>query len=149
MHDYILVHVMKAYWGSSGIAPRILHPCIRWGEYSTSCSEKEPPYPFSMGLTGPQNRCGRFGEKKNLLLLSHFEPWMVKTVPYATIPGRSTWNLPSTPDVQLHTRRVFRGWPFRIAVWRWLSSTRPPRANPGPGKYKITPLPPSRKVCTG
>ena len=65
----VLVHVMKEYWGRSGIEPLTLHPGIRWGERSTSRSgcltlEKEPPYPFTRGLIGSQSWYGHFGEKK-------------------------------------------------------------------------------------
>jgi hypothetical protein len=34
---------------------------------------KEPPYPLDRRLVGPQSRCGRCGEGKNLLPLSGIE----------------------------------------------------------------------------
>jgi hypothetical protein len=62
---------MKTYWGSGGIAPRIIDPCTRW-RWVVSFTPL-PPYPkgkslwhqLNRRLGGPRGRSGRGGEEKN------------------------------------------------------------------------------------
>jgi hypothetical protein len=62
---------MKAYWGSGGIAPRILDlgTRLRWVVSFTPqplySQGKIPCYPLDRRLGGPQSRCGCGGEEKN------------------------------------------------------------------------------------
>jgi hypothetical protein len=70
---------MKAYWGSGGIAPRILDFGVRWEVVSfiprpLYPQGKSPQYPLDMRLGGPQSRSGRGGEKKNSQPLLGLEP---------------------------------------------------------------------------
>jgi hypothetical protein len=62
---------MKAYWGSGGVAPRILDLGSRW-KWVVSFTPgrfipqgKSPWYPFDRKLGGPQSQSGRGGEEKN------------------------------------------------------------------------------------
>jgi len=62
-------HSMKAYWGSGGIAPRILWGTRwRWVVSFTSqplyLQRKSPWYPLDRRLGGPQSRSGHSGEEK-------------------------------------------------------------------------------------
>jgi hypothetical protein len=61
----VLVHAMKAYRGSRGIAPLILNPAGEWsisrpGRFTPG---KEPLYPFNRRLRGPQSRSGSFWKR--------------------------------------------------------------------------------------
>jgi hypothetical protein len=58
---------MKAYWGSGGIAPRILLTSeLGGGVWSASHPQgKNPWYPLDRRLGGSQSRSGRGGEEKN------------------------------------------------------------------------------------
>jgi hypothetical protein len=64
-------HAIKAYWGSGGIAPRIVTSAIDGGEWSASrpgrfiSQGKSPWYPLDRMVGGPQSRSGRGGEEKN------------------------------------------------------------------------------------
>jgi hypothetical protein len=73
-------HAMKAYWGSGGIAPRILNLGTRW-RWVVSFTPR-PLYPQGKNasyssdgrLDGPQSRSGRGGEEKNSQPLPRLEP---------------------------------------------------------------------------
>jgi hypothetical protein len=62
---------MKTYWGSGGIAPRILDLGTRWrGVVSFTLQPlylqgKSPWYPLNRRLDEPQSRSGRGGEDKD------------------------------------------------------------------------------------
>jgi hypothetical protein len=64
-------HAMKTYWGSGGIAPRILDLGTRWRQMVSFTPRplypqgKSPSYPLDRRLGGPQGRSGRGGEEKN------------------------------------------------------------------------------------
>jgi hypothetical protein len=64
-------HSIKSYWGSGGIAPRIIWPRqIDGGEWSVSrpgrfTPWKSPWYPLNRRLDGLQSRSERGGEEKN------------------------------------------------------------------------------------
>jgi hypothetical protein len=64
-------HAMKAYWGSGGVASRILDLGTRWRwvvSFTTRLlypQGKSPRYPLSRRLGGPQSRSGLGGEEKN------------------------------------------------------------------------------------
>jgi hypothetical protein len=64
-------HVMKAYWGSGGIAPCILDlvPTWMWVVSFTPRplyrQGKSPCYKWDKSLDGPQSRSGRGDEEKN------------------------------------------------------------------------------------
>jgi hypothetical protein len=64
-------HAMKTYWGSGGIAPRILDLGTRWRWVVSFTPQplyprgKSPWYPLDRRLGGPQSRSGRGGEEKN------------------------------------------------------------------------------------
>jgi hypothetical protein len=64
-------HAMEAYWGSGGVAPRILDPGTTWRRVATFTQRslypqgKSPWYPLNMRLGGPQRRSGRGSEEKN------------------------------------------------------------------------------------
>jgi len=53
---------MKAYVGSSCVAPLISNLGAGWSELSTSLPRKETPVPATRRLGGPQRQYGRFGE---------------------------------------------------------------------------------------
>jgi hypothetical protein len=64
-------HSMKAYWGSGGIAPRILYLGTRW-RWAVSFTPrplypqgKSPWCPLDRRLGGPQSRSGCGSEEKN------------------------------------------------------------------------------------
>jgi hypothetical protein len=63
-------HALKTYWGSGGIAPRILDLGIRW-KWVVSFTprplyprSKSPRHPLDLRLGGPPSRSGRGGEEK-------------------------------------------------------------------------------------
>jgi hypothetical protein len=62
---------MKTYWGSGGIAPRILDLVTSWMWVVSFThrplypQRKSPQYPLYRRLSGSQNRSGRGGEEKN------------------------------------------------------------------------------------
>jgi hypothetical protein len=62
---------MKAYWGSGGIAARIVTSALDGGEWSASRPDrfaphgKSPWYPLNRRLGGPQIRSGCGDEEKN------------------------------------------------------------------------------------
>jgi hypothetical protein len=64
-------HTVKTYWGSGGIARRILHfgTRLRWVVSFTPrplyLQRKSPWYPLDRRLGGPQNRSGHGGEERN------------------------------------------------------------------------------------
>jgi hypothetical protein len=65
-------NAVKAYWGSGGIAPRILMTlALDGGEWSASCPwplyplGKSPCYPLNRRTGGTQSPSGRCGEEKN------------------------------------------------------------------------------------
>jgi hypothetical protein len=66
-------YTMKTYWGSGGIAPRILDLGTRWRwvvsfTFQPLCPQgKSLCYPLDRRLSGPQNHSGRGGEEKNSL----------------------------------------------------------------------------------
>jgi hypothetical protein len=78
---------MKAYWGSEGIAPRILDLGTKW-RWVVSFTprplysqEKSPWYPLDKKLDGPQSRSGSSGEEKNYQPLPGLEPPIIQPVP--------------------------------------------------------------------
>jgi hypothetical protein len=92
-------HVIKTYWRSGGIAPRILYlgSRRRWVVSFTTrplCPQgKSPWYPLDRRrLGGPQSRSGRGGEEKNSQPLPGLEP--------PDHPARSQalyyWSIPTT-----------------------------------------------------
>jgi hypothetical protein len=64
-------HAMKTYWGSGGIAPRIIHLGTRWAWVVSFTprplypQKKGPRYPLGRKLGGPQSWSRRGGEEKN------------------------------------------------------------------------------------
>jgi hypothetical protein len=56
-------HPMKTYWGSEGIAPRILN----LGLFTPAV--KSLRYPLGKRLGEPQSRSGRGGEEKNPIIV--------------------------------------------------------------------------------
>jgi hypothetical protein len=83
---------MNAYWGSGGIASRILDLGTRW-KWVVSFTPrplypkgKSPWYPLDRRLGGPQSRSGRGGGENNSQPLSEFEPPIIQPVSqvYAT-----------------------------------------------------------------
>jgi hypothetical protein len=77
---------MKAYWGSGGIAPRILDLGPRWSLVVSFTPRtlyphgKSPWYPLDRRLGGPQSRSGRGGEEKNSYPLPGLEPRIIQSV---------------------------------------------------------------------
>jgi hypothetical protein len=73
-------HAMKAYWGSAGIAPRILDLGSRWRWVVNFTplplypQGKSPWYPLDRRLGGPQSRSERGGEEKNSQPPPEIEP---------------------------------------------------------------------------
>jgi hypothetical protein len=73
-------HAMKAYYGSEGIAPRILDLGTWWRWMVSSMPRplypqgKSPWYPLDRRLGGPQSLSGRGGEEKNSQSLPESEP---------------------------------------------------------------------------
>jgi hypothetical protein len=71
---------MKAYWGSGGIAPRILNQGTRWRWVVSFTPRplypqgKNPWYPLDRRVGGPQSRSERGGEDKNSKPLQGLEP---------------------------------------------------------------------------
>jgi hypothetical protein len=72
---------MKTFWGSGGIAPRILDLGTRW-RWVVSFTHrplylqgKIPWYPLDRRLGGPQSRSGRGGEEKNSQPPPGIEPY--------------------------------------------------------------------------
>jgi hypothetical protein len=68
---------------SGGAALLILNLSIRW-RWVVSFTPwllypqgKSPCYPLNRRLGGSQERCGSFGEEKNLLLLPWIKPWFL------------------------------------------------------------------------
>jgi hypothetical protein len=63
-------HTMKTYWGSGGIAPRILNFSTRWRRVVSFTPRplylrgKSPRHPLGRRLGGPQSRSWRGGEEK-------------------------------------------------------------------------------------
>ena len=77
------VHIVHAYRGSWGIAPRILTlHYMNWiGELHTPTDlppGKNPRYPFCRKLGEPKSRFGRFGEEANILPLPGIWPRIVQ-----------------------------------------------------------------------
>jgi hypothetical protein len=70
---------MMAYWGSEGIAPRILDLGTRWRwavsftPRSLYTKGKSPWYPLDRRLGGPQSQSGHIGEEKNSQPLAGLE----------------------------------------------------------------------------
>jgi hypothetical protein len=79
---------MKAYWGSGGIALRILD--LEVGGQLQATEGKSPWYPLDRRLGGPQSRSGRGGEEKNSQPLPGFEPPIIHPVTqcHTTEPAR-------------------------------------------------------------
>jgi hypothetical protein len=77
---------MKAYWGSGGIAPRILDLGTNWrcgGPFHAPAAlprGKRPLYPLDRRLSGPRNLSGRGGEKKNSQPLPGLEPPIIQPI---------------------------------------------------------------------
>jgi hypothetical protein len=75
---------MKAFWGSGGIAPRILDIKTRWKWVTIFTPRplylqgKSPWHPLDRRLGGPQNRSGRGGKEKNSQPLSRLEPPIIQ-----------------------------------------------------------------------
>jgi hypothetical protein len=75
---------MKAYWGSAGVAPRILDLGTRWrwGFSFTALllypQGKSPWYPLNRRLGGPQSRSWRSGVEENSLPLSGLEHTIIQ-----------------------------------------------------------------------
>jgi hypothetical protein len=73
-------HAMKTYYGSGGIASRILDLGTRWRWVVSFTSRplypqgKSPRYPLDRKLGGPQSRSGRGGQEKNSHLPPGIEP---------------------------------------------------------------------------
>jgi hypothetical protein len=79
-------HATKAYWGSGGIAPRILDLGTRWMHVFSFTPRplylqgKNPWYPLDRRLGGPQSWSERGGEEKNSLPLLGLEPPIIQLV---------------------------------------------------------------------
>jgi hypothetical protein len=73
-------HAKKTYWGSGGIARRILYLGTRWkwvvifAPRQLYPQEKSPWYPLDRRLGGPQRRSGCGGEEENSQPPSRIEP---------------------------------------------------------------------------
>jgi len=71
---------MKTYWGSEGIAPRILSPwhymevSVQFHAPSASPQGRSLRYPLDRRLGGPQSRSGRGVKEKNSQLRSSDRP---------------------------------------------------------------------------
>jgi hypothetical protein len=77
---------MMAYWGSEGIAPRILDLGTRW-RWVVSFTprpfylqEKSPWYPLDRRLGGGQSQSGHGSEKKNSQPLPGLKPPIIQPV---------------------------------------------------------------------
>jgi hypothetical protein len=77
-------HAMKTYWGSGGIAPRILDFGTRWRWVVSFTSRPLYPqgksrwYPLDRRLGGPQSWYGRGGEEKNSQPLPGLKPTIIQ-----------------------------------------------------------------------
>jgi hypothetical protein len=77
---------MKAYWGSEGIAPRIIDLGTRWnwGAIFTPrplySQGKSPWYPLDRRRGRPQSQSGRGGEENNSQPLPGLEPPIIQPV---------------------------------------------------------------------
>jgi hypothetical protein len=77
---------MKVYWGSGGIAPRILDLGTRWTWVVSLTPRplypqgKSPWYPLDGRRGGPQSRSGLGGVEKNSQPLSGLEPPIMQPV---------------------------------------------------------------------
>jgi hypothetical protein len=78
-------HTLKAYWGSGGIAPRILDLGTRWRWVASFTpwplypQGKSPWYPLDRRLGGPQSHFGRGSSQEN-------------TRVYPKISGLAVWS---------------------------------------------------------
>jgi hypothetical protein len=77
---------MKAYWGSGGIAPRILYLGTRW-RWMVSFTPRplysqgnNPCYLLNRSLGGPQSRSGRDDGENNSQPLPGLEPPIIQPV---------------------------------------------------------------------
>jgi hypothetical protein len=81
---------MKVYWGSGGIASRILNLGTRWSWVVSFTprplhpQEKRPLYPLERSFGGPQSRPGRGGEEKKSQPQLGLEPRLSSLQPSAT-----------------------------------------------------------------
>jgi hypothetical protein len=77
---------MKAYWGSGGIARRILDLSIRWRWVVSFTAQPLYPqrkntwYPLDRRLGRPQSRSGRGGEEKNSKPPPGLEPRIIQPI---------------------------------------------------------------------
>jgi hypothetical protein len=76
---------MKAYWGSRGIAPRILDLGTRWKRVVGTPrllypQGKSPWHSLVRRMSGSQSRSGRCGEEKNSQPLLGLEPPIIQPV---------------------------------------------------------------------
>jgi hypothetical protein len=77
---------MKAYWGSEGIAPRILDLGTRWAWVVSFTpqllypQEKSPRYPLDRRLGGAQSQVERGSEEKSSHPLPGLEPPIIQPV---------------------------------------------------------------------
>jgi hypothetical protein len=77
---------MKAYWGSEGIATRILDPGTRWRWVVSFTPQqlylqgKSPSYPLDRSLGGPHNQSGHSGEEKNSQPLPGLKPPIIQPI---------------------------------------------------------------------
>jgi hypothetical protein len=77
---------MKAYWGSGGIAPRILdfvtrrRGVVSFTPRPLYLQGKSPCYPLNRRLIGLHNPSGRDGEEKNSHPLPGLEPPIIQRV---------------------------------------------------------------------
>jgi hypothetical protein len=81
-------HAMKVYWGSGGIAPRILDLSTRWRRVISFTPRplyplgKNPRYSLVGRLGGPQSRSGRGDEEKNSQPLPGLETPIIQPMAY-------------------------------------------------------------------
>jgi len=77
-------HAMKVYWGSRGIAPRILDLGTRWKSVSRP-GHFTPWYPLDRSLVGSQNRSRHGDEERNTQPLPGLKPLIIQSVAQSCI----------------------------------------------------------------
>jgi hypothetical protein len=120
---------MKTYWGSEGIAPRILELGTRW-RWVVSFTprplylqSKSPWYPLDRRMDEPQNRSGRCGEEKNSQSPPGIEPYN-SACPIDRWLRTVKWLLSRRPDQDVSYKRfggvLYHFHNYRLSIRWWV-----------------------------
>jgi hypothetical protein len=74
----------RRHWGISPLIPNFGNGESVWTDsrHTILSQGNEPRYPLNRRMDGPQRRCGRFWEEKDILTLPGIEPRIVRSVVY-------------------------------------------------------------------